>query len=252
MRGVAAFAVVLLGACSGGQSPGAPSTGTSYTTFQSAHFTFRYTPIDAATIAQTAAAVEAEFARITEDIGVTQMPTISITLYTTTEALRDAVSPIVGPLPSFAKGLVTGPQDVHILSPNLRSVWAYPDGVTNIVHEFAHCVSLRLNPGLGNNPRWLWESVALFEASQYDDASARPYANGTPPPSLATLSGFDNTLVYGVGAWLGLFIKETRGWPTYRALISANGDLARVLGISEAAFLTEWTAFLRRTSQLEP
>jgi hypothetical protein len=27
---------------------------------------------------------------------------------------------------------------------------------SGIVHEFAHCVSLHVNPGIANNPRWLW------------------------------------------------------------------------------------------------
>ena len=71
-----------------------------------------------------------------------------------------------------------------------------------------------------------------------------------PPPSLAQLSSFDNTIVYGVGAWLGLFIEETRGWDTYRALIRANGDLGRVLDTNESAFLAEWTAFARTRLQM--
>src|SRR6185436_13502847 len=112
-------------------------------------------------------------------------------------------------------------------------------------HEFAHCVSMRLNPTIPNNPRWLWESVALFEALQYDDARTRPLVTTGPVPSLTQLSSFDNTTVYGVGAWLGLFIVDTKGRDTYRALIRANGDLGRVLGMTETAFLEEWATYVR-------
>jgi hypothetical protein len=168
-----------------------------------------------------------------------------VTLYPNVDALRQAVAPLVGSIPSFATGLVTGADAVHILSPNVSATSSYSAGVTAIVHEFAHCVSLRLNPSFGNNPRWLWESVALFEAMQYDDSRTRPYVMTGAPLSLAQLSGFDNTIVYGVGAWLGLFIADTRGWDTYRALIRGNGDLGRVLDTTESVFLTEWTAFVR-------
>src|SRR5262249_3964340 len=81
-------------------APSVPSTG--FSTFQSAHLTVRYTPMDAATVAQIAATVEAEFARITDDLGVSGMPTVVVTLYPNLDALRQAVAPLVGSIPSFA------------------------------------------------------------------------------------------------------------------------------------------------------
>ena len=110
-------------------APTSPPAASQFASFQSAHFTFRYTPIDASSIAQTAQAIEAEFARITEDLAVTQMPTVVVTLYATGDALRQAVAPIVGPLPSFAVGLATGVDAIHILSPNLAASWAYNDAL---------------------------------------------------------------------------------------------------------------------------
>jgi len=241
-----ALGLACLAAASGSSGPPtSPSPSTSFSTYQSAHLTFRYTAMDAASVVQTAATVEAEFTRITDDLGVTEMPRVVVTLYPNIDALRQAVTPLVGSIPSFASGLVTGVDAVHILSPNLASAWPYRDGVTNIVHEFAHCVSIRLNPSIPNNPRWLWESVALFEALQYDEARTRPIVTAGPLPTLAQLSSFDNTAVYGVGASLAHFIVETRGWETYRAFIRANGDLARVLNTTEAAFLDDWAAFVR-------
>jgi hypothetical protein len=247
-RLIAVLACLSSSTC-GGSTPSptapAPSPASQFASFQSAHFTFRYTPIDASSIGQTAQAIEAEFARITEDLSVTQMPTVVVTLYATGDALRQAVAPIVGPLPSFAVGLATGVDAIHILSPNLPATWAYNDALVSIVHEFAHCVSLRLNPSFGNNPRWLWESVALFEAGQYTDPQRLPYFRAGPLPSLAQLNGFDNTIIYEVGATFGLFIVETRGWDALRALIRGIGDLNRVLGTTERAFLDEWSLFVR-------
>ena len=59
-----------------------------FSTYQSAHLTFRYTAIDVATVADTATQVEAEYARITEDLGVGDMPIVTVTLYASSDALR--------------------------------------------------------------------------------------------------------------------------------------------------------------------
>ena len=40
------------------------------------------------------------------------------------------------------------------------------------VHEFAHGVSLHVNPRFGNNPRWLWEAVAIYEQADPDALAA--------------------------------------------------------------------------------
>ena len=45
--------------------------------------------------------------------------------------------------------------------------------VSHLVHEFAHCVSLQVNPRIANNPRWLWESVAIYESRQSVDLRIR-------------------------------------------------------------------------------
>ncbi len=135
----------------------------AFSTHASDHFTVRYTALDTATVAETATTLEGHYARITGDLGVTSQPRVTVTLHVDRASLQEAVRPIVGALPSFASGLVTGPDSIHILSPNLTGQWTYATAVTALVHEFAHCVSLTLNPSFGNHPRWLWESVALYE-----------------------------------------------------------------------------------------
>jgi hypothetical protein len=248
-RRLALFALVgAAPSCGGGATPTSPSPP-AFTTRQSSHFTFRYTAIDESRITRTAAAVEDEYARIAADLGVTSMPTVTVTLYPNVESLRSAVAPLVGPIPAFASGLATAVDAIHIVSPNLPGV-NYASGVTNIVHEFGHCVSYAVNPRIANNPRWLWESVALFEARQFDDAATRPFAAGTPP-SFARLNTLEDTTIYSVGAWIGRFIVETWDVDRYRALVRTNGDLQGVLGVNEAAFFEQWAAFVRRTMDLD-
>lgn len=238
-------AVLVLGGC-GGSTPTGPTapppSPVAFAAHESAHFTFRYTPMDAATIAATAAAVEGQHARIADDLGVTGMPPVRVTLYPDVDALRAGVAPIVGTIPAFASGLVTGPADIHVLSPNLSTSWSYASGVTAIVHEFAHCASLRLNPSIANNPRWLWESVALYEAGEILDPRTLGYMAAGQPPTLAELNRIDDTRVYQVGGLIGAFVVDTWGREALRDLVRTNGRV-QALGVDEAAFTSRWFDF---------
>jgi hypothetical protein len=243
--------IVLLGAvafvaCNGTpESPTAPRAPNPFFTQTSARFTLRYTMLDASSMADIMATLDREHARITGDLGVTDMPPVTVNLYPAPESFRAAVLPIIGPIPSFANGAVAGMSAVHVVSPNVSSTWTYRAGLTAIVHEFAHCVTLRVNPAFGNNPRWLWETVALYEAGQFTEARAIVTLIERSPPTLAQLNSFDNTLIYDVGANLGDFMVRTWGRDTLIALVRANGNIGQVLGLTEAQFLTRWFDVIR-------
>jgi len=111
------------------------------------------------------------------------------------------------------------------------------------VHEFAHCVSLEVNDSFGNNPRWLWESVAVYESNQFRDPRTLSYMTSLTPPTFASLNSFDNTRVYEVGYTIGEFIVAQWGRPLLRSLIASNGDITGALGISPAQFERDWFNF---------
>jgi hypothetical protein len=241
---------ILLTACAGGE-PAAPTPAASpgrpdFSTHTSANFVFRFTPIDATTIAATATAAESHHGRIVADLGLRSMARVTVTLYPDSASLRTGVAPLVGAIPSFASGLVTGPDAIHVLSPNLASAWSYDSGLAAIVHEFAHCVSLRVNPSIANNPRWLWETVALHEAGQVTDPRTLAYMRALQPPTLTELNRLEDTRIYEVGGLLGAFIVETWGQDALPALVRTNGDLRAMAGIDEATFLARWLEFTRR------
>jgi hypothetical protein len=244
-----ALGVVALVACNGTpESPTAPRATTPFFTQTSARFTLRYTMLDTGSVSDIMATLDREHARITADLGVTDMPQVTVNLYPAPEAFRSAVLPIIGPIPSFANGAVAGATAVHVVSPNVSSTWPYRTGVTAIVHEFVHCVTLRVNPTFGNNPRWLWETVALYEAGQVTEMRAILTLIERSPPTLAQLNSFDNTLIYDVGANLGDFIVRTWGRDALIALVRANGNLNQVLGLSESQFLARWLEVIRTSA----
>jgi len=41
------------------------------------------------------------------------------------------------------------------------------------VHEIVHVATLNFNPNIGDNPRWLWESVPLYLAGEFVDPKKR-------------------------------------------------------------------------------
>jgi hypothetical protein len=233
-------------ACGGGSAgPSAPGSSPPPGRYASAHFVFHYTALDAGNIAGIAAAVEGERARILADLRVEAMPPVEVTFHADHTALQAAVRPIVGAIPAFASGLVTSSTQIHMISPNAPAAGPLDRAISNLVHEFAHCVSLRVNPSFANRPRWLWEAVALYEARQSVDLRSVPYMAALAPPSFATLSSFDNTRVYDVGYSIAEFIVARWGIEVVSDLVAANGDTAAVLGLPLADFERDWFEFVR-------
>lgn len=231
--------------CGGaGASPSAASAGAG--SYSSPHFVFSYTTLDAGNIASIASVVEGQYPRIVDDLGAGAMPPVNVTLYLDHAVMVAATQAIAGFIPATASGLVTADNQIHLMSPNAPAWGPFDRMVSNLVHEFAHCVSLRVNPRIGNNPRWLWESVAIYESRQPVDLRTLGYMVALAPPSLESLNSFDNSRVYEVGYSIAEFIVARWGQRALRDLVAANGDTAAVLGVTPADFHRDWFAFARQ------
>lgn len=104
---------------------------------------------------------------------------------------------------------------------------------------------MRVNPTIANNPRWLWETVALYEAGDRVDPRTAPVLMGGQPPALARLNGVDNADIYQAGFSIGEFIVRRWGRDGLIALIRNNGDITAVTGLSSADFFSQWFASVR-------
>jgi hypothetical protein len=245
---VAALSLVV--ASCGGPSPAAPSASASGASpvaapFASAHFVFFYTTLDSQNIEVIARAAEAEYSRILHDLGVDTLPPVQVHFYADHQALEAAVAAVAGPIPSWASGLATAQDQIHLMSPNHPAYAPFNRMLSNIVHEFAHCVSMRANPRIPNNPRWLWESVAIYESGQLVDPKTLAYMAAARPPAFATLNSLDNTLIYDVGYTIAAFIVGKGGQAALDELVRNNGDVATTFGIALDAFEREWYGFVR-------
>jgi hypothetical protein len=210
------------------------------------HFKIVYTELDDKNIREIADSLERGYAAITAHLDSGDLPPVAVRFYTDITALRKGVKAASGPgVPDWAVGLVTGVSDIHMLSPN-HPDHDYQTMIRNTRHEFVHCVSLQLNPAISNNPRWLWEAAALYEANLPWDPRMLPYLVEQKPPSLSELNEFSNPRIYEVGYFIAQFVAETKGRPALKPLIQNNGNVKDTLNVDEKEFTKQWFAFVKK------
>jgi hypothetical protein len=191
-----------------------------------------------ATLAEIAAGLESRYGRVTSDLATGEVERITVEVWSDEASFLAEMERFFGRRYN-ATGYVTGPTVLRVL--------AVPSVARNATHEMSHAISLRVNPTFANRPRWLWESVALFENDEFvDPRSMSSLAQGRFP-TLGELDADANASrqVYEVGYLIGEFVVARAGRDGLLRLIRSNGDVT-VLGFaSPAAFESEWAAFVR-------
>ena len=115
------------------------------------------------------------------------------------------------------------------------------------VHEFAHLVTMQVNSTISNNPRWLWEAVALYENNEFVDPKLLSYMVSGNYPTLAELNtdyNVSNHSIYDVGYVLLEYVVLTWGMNTVIELIKNNGNLSNSLGMTTQEFESGWYQFV--------
>lgn len=214
-------------------------------TYHSKHFTFLFTKIDHDHIRAIADSLEGSYTRITTDLQSPGMRVVTVHLYSDTVNYREGVRPWAPNLPSWSTGSTLGDSAIHMISPDAPGQ-DYKEMIKSLIHEFAHCVSRRINTKIANNPRWLWEAIAIYESGQLYDPHDIPYLTGQKPPMLKQLNDIQDTSIYAVGYFIGQYLVENKGKSILNALIKNNGDIKQSLGIDDEAFTKQWFAFVKQ------
>ena len=108
---------------------------------------------------------------------------------------------------------------------------------------------MNVNRQFGNNPRWFWEAVAIYESGEFNDPKNISYLADGNFPTIAELTADFNTgarKIYEVGYLLSEYIIETWGKESYTQMIKNNADIQLVLGINAAQFENGWKDFVTR------
>ena len=245
VRSVAAVALLLGALACGGQTPASPSlptlAGESLAVrLQTAHFQiFAGTTTPEATVRAAGDRLELDYARILNDLGVSNHPIVTVRIWQDADAYYNELTRFFGTR-IRATGYITGPVELRLL--------AGGNLTTNVVHEFAHAVSLSVNPRFANNPRWLWESVALYENREFVHPNLIESMSRGNFPTLQQLNADANTdtPIYQMGYLLGEFIVSRYGHVALIRLVQTNADLQSVLGVSTAEFEAAWQSFVRQ------
>jgi len=114
------------------------------------------------------------------------------------------------------------------------------------LHEYVHSMSLFLQRNWYNKPRWLWESLAIYESGEFHDPRDISYMAAREFPSLDELDKefSDSKLIYRTGFLILEFMKETWGMPVVLELIRQYGDIPTVLGITREEFEKKWADYV--------
>ena len=240
MRGVLTGCAILAAlSCGGGATGPSPVTQTETLElrWQSEHFRIFAGATPDAIVRATADRLESEFARILAALELSGVPGVTVRIWQDEATYTAELVRYFG-VRYQATGYVTGPAELRLL--------ATPQLGQNAVHEFVHAASLAVNPSLANNPRWLWETVAVYESGERVDPRQLDYLRHGAFPTLQQLNADPNaaTQIYQVGFLLGEFVVARWGHAALVSLVRANGDVSGVLGVSVSAFEAAWRAFV--------
>lgn len=209
------------------------------------HFKIYYTKVDNGHIRAIADSLETNSARIITDLQAPELPIVSVHFYADTIYYREGVKTWAPHLPWYSTGCTRGDSVIHMISPD-GPHQDYQAMIKSAIHEYAHCVSRHINNTFANNPRWLWEAIAIYESNQTSDPRQLTYLVNQKPPTLKQLNDFSDTTIYDVGYFIAQYLVETKGNAVLNTLIKNNGNIRQVLDMNDEAFTRQWFAFVKK------
>jgi hypothetical protein len=196
------------------------------------HFIFFYSEVDSDDIDALASRLETDYVKIVSDLKVANLPNTSVRIYSDLQSFHRGINFPDAPANILATAF--GKNDFRMVSPKTAgadSLFIYK----GMSHEFTHCVHLNIDYS-PNNPRWLWEGVAMYEADWFLDPKELSYITSKKFPRLASLG---NGMEYELGFVIIEAIRELWGFDTVIGLIKTRGDSNKVLQLSEKEFEKE-------------
>jgi len=207
------------------------------------HFDFiLYDGLNTSDILQISTALEENYQRIVDDLRVSEMPKVTVKIWTDYNHFLEDMENDLGIRYTGATGYIFGPTESRLYYNNQVAVAA--------VHEFAHLVSMQVNSTIPNNPRWLWEAVAVYENNEFVDPRTLNYMVSGNYPTLNELNtdyNNSNHNIYQVGYVLLEYIIDTWGMDTVIELIQNNGNLSTSLVLTNQEFESGWYQYVEST-----
>ena len=208
----------------------------------SGHFSFDlHDDLEMSDVQATVTELEGNVDRILSDLTVEELPVVTVGMWSDYDTFLQAMEDDLGTVYYGATGYVFNTDEIR--------VFQSADAPETAVHEFSHLVSIRLNSTIPNNPRWLWEAVAVYEAQQFVNPATLLYMVQGEYPTLEDMNDLysPSNTVYQVGYVLMEFTVETWGTESMIQLILSNGDVQGTLGLSDSAYESQWYSYVEDT-----
>lgn len=117
------------------------------------------------------------------------------------------------------------------------------------LHEYVHLITLEVNPKFANNPRWLWEAIAIYKSEDNWHYAATPDLVISRFDSLAQqlYSSHETGAIYEIGYTIGEYIEKTWGDRAFVNLIKSNGDFSELTSKPVDVIFQDWKKFVEDT-----
>lgn len=199
---------------------------------QSKHFKFYFgkrNKTDGPSIDRLIEQLEGNYDRILKDLKVSAIPAITVRIYPDIPSFQKGIN--FPNAPDFIQATAFGKTDFRIVSPAATSLdsSSYLKGA---VHELTHCIHLNIDYA-PNNPRWLWEGLAMFESGWSFDPKEIDIIKNKQFPHLSELG---NGMEYMLGYAILEAIKEIWGQDIIISLIKKRGNVKEVLNLDMNEF----------------
>jgi hypothetical protein len=193
------------------------------------HFLFMYSATDSIAVDTIAIDMEKNYIRILNDFKLEKIPNITVRIYPDLKSFHKGIN-----FPDATDQLLAtafGKDDIRMVSPNNAGPESWM--LAHVApHEFTHCVHLNIDYS-PNDPTWLWEGVAQYEARWFFDPKELEIIRKKEFPRLADLS---NGMEYILGFVVIEAIKDIWGFDAVINLIKKRGDTLAVLKVSQKQF----------------
>ncbi len=194
------------------------------------HFTFLYSEIDSISVGHIASRLERSYHKILGDFKIEKIPMTTVRIYPNVKSFHQGIN--FPNAPDYVLATAFGKDDFRMPSPNSVGAEDSLNLIKYVAHEFTHCVHLNIDYA-PNNPSWLWEGVANFEADWFFDPKEIDVIKNKQFPPFATLN---NGMDYMLGYVIIEAIKNIWGFDAVINLIKKRGNTLAVLKINQAQF----------------
>jgi hypothetical protein len=212
-------------------------------TRQDAQFEYySYDDVPVSAMVEIQQVLEDNYRRVLQDLDIDSLPRVRVRVWGNQRDFNTALDKKMNDSIESVMGYIVDEGDMN----TIRLLYDGNQVGRRALHEFAHIASLAINESFANNPRWLWESFALYEAGQFQHPTQLSCITLSDVPSISVLdSPADvSTVVYQVGYLMGEFIVKKLGKDVLIQLISRNGNIESVLSMSDETFEREWHQFI--------